>query len=345
MEQKRLLTVSPHVASRFTTRRIMIDVLIALTPAALFGIVQFGISALLTVLFSLFGAVAGEFFYNLLRKRKNTLSDCSALVTGLILGLNLPPAVPVYIPVMGGLFATMIVKMLFGGLGKNFANPAAAARVFLLLSFSSAMTWFLPPITYAGIGDFFSNFYLPTDVMTGATPLNGGTATLSQLFFGTVAGSVGETSVLALLIGGVYLIVRGVISWKVPVVTIFSTAAFLALFGVDIPSVLPQIMSGGLVLGAFFMATDYATSPNTVAGSLIYALGIGLFTALIRVFGSYPEGASLAILLMNLVTPLLDKYIIPKPFGGKKDVVLYVTWAIVGLITVAGIAVAIGGVL
>ena len=158
MEHRKLLTVSPHVASRFTTRGIMIDVLIALIPATLFGIVQFGISALLTVVFSLFGAVCGEFFYNLMRKRKSTLSDCSALVTGLILGLNLPPAVPIYIPVIGGLFATMIVKMLFGGLGKNFANPAAAARVFLLLSFSSAMTSFVPPIAYTKFGDFFSNF-------------------------------------------------------------------------------------------------------------------------------------------------------------------------------------------
>lgn len=325
---KLTVSSSPHVAKAHSTRSIMLDVCIALLPATIAAGIIFGLYTLVIIALSVATCVLTEFTYNKVMKREQSIGDLSCVVTGLLLGLNLPPVVPFYIPIVGGIFAIAVVKMLFGGLGKNFANPAITARIFLLLAWSGTMTAYAVPLDYSNgfFGEFFKYFsgiFGNVDGITSATPMyylkNGSPESVDilKLFLGNVGGSAGEVSCLALLLGGIYLIVKKVIDYRIPLVMIATVALFTLIFqGAEF--VLPAILGGGLILSAFFMATDYATTPNTVWGRVIFAFGCGLLTGIIRVFGNYPEGVSFSILFMNLVTPLLDKYIIPRPFGYVK---------------------------
>lgn len=316
---------SPHIKSSANTQRIMLDVIIALLPALLAAILVFGFYPLIVAVISIASAVFAEWFYNYLTKKPQTTGDLSAVVTGLLLALNLPPVVPLYIPVIGSIFAIMVVKMLFGGLGKNFANPAITARIFVVLAWTAALTTWVKPIDLSNGMSLFSYFGISDyDAVTGATPLavlkSEGTANLNLLnmFLGSTGGSAGEVSALALIIGGIYLIVRRVIDYKIPLIYILTVGLLTSLIELDITYFLPSILGGGLMLGAIFMATDYATSPNSFWGVIIYSLGLGIITVLIRKFSNMPEGVSFAILIMNIVTPLIDKYIYPRAFGKER---------------------------
>lgn len=333
-----LVSSSPHIASSRTTRNIMLDVIIALMPAVIAMVAVFGFYPLLNTLVCVGFCVLFEFLFNLIRKKEQTIGDLSAVVTGIILALNLPAVVPIYVPVVGALFAIVIAKMLFGGIGRNFANPAISARIFLLLAWTSVMTSFVAPLDWSSLADnnmFFSvsnvfNIKMP-DLVTSATPLahvkealelgtNPATGINAlDMFLGRIGGSAGEVSSLAILIGGVYLLIRKVIDWKIPLIYILSTVIFTAIFysntGYVGEYVWTYLLGGGLLFGAFFMATDYATSPKSPIAVIIYGIGLGLLTVIIRKFSSMSEGVSYAILLMNIATPLLDKIKV-RPFGG-----------------------------
>lgn len=307
-----LLNVSsnPHIRSQATTEKIMGLVALALLPAAGFGVLHFGMNALLLIVISVGTCVLTEYVYERLMHRKITISDLSAVVTGLLLALNLPPSAPWWIPVVGGVFAILVVKQLFGGLGQNFMNPALGARCFLLISFTGRMTNF----AYDGF--------------TGATPLAamkaGESVNLLDMFLGNTAGTIGEISVLAILVGAVILLLFGVIDLRIPGTYLGSFVIFLLLFGghgFDGQYLLGQLCGGGLMLGAFFMATDYVTTPITKNGQLIYGCILGILTGLFRVFGSAAEGVSYAIIFGNLLVPLIEKLTPPTAFGkgGKKD--------------------------
>lgn len=303
------ISVSPHIRKDISTQKIMRDVLIALLPACLFGIWHFGLAALRVIVASVTSCVVSEILFQFFTNRKVTVTDLSAAVTGVILALNLPATVPLWIPVLGGAFAIIIVKQLYGGLGQNFMNPALAARCFLLISFASIMT-----------------NYPAVDGVSGATPLAvlkaGGEVDLLQLFFGTHSGVIGETSVLAILIGAVYMLSRKVIFIRIPAIMTISAVLFTGLFywisTGDLPTwqyLLAQMMGGGLLLGAVFMATDYVTCPVTVPGKMVFALVVGILVALIRVFSGSAEGVSYAIIIGNMLSPLIEKLTMPKAFG------------------------------
>lgn len=304
------VSVSPHVRSQSTTKAIMRDVAIALLPIIAFGVYHFGVSALIVTAISVVTCVVSEALFELIAKKPITVFDYSAVVTGLILAINLPATVPWWIPVIGGVFAIVAVKMLFGGIGQNFMNPALAARCFLLISFTSIMN------------DF------SIDGVAGATPLatlkDGGTPDLTTLFLGLHGGCIGEVSALAILVGGLYLVVKKVISLRIPLTYILSTVAFIAVINaiagndLSVNYLLGELLSGGLLVGAFFMATDYVTSPITAKGQIIYGLFLGLMTALFRTLGSSAEGVSYAIIIGNLLVPIIEKITVPKPFGCEK---------------------------
>lgn len=304
---------SPHVRCKDTTQNLMLDVVIAMLPAAAFGVYRFGVYALVVILATVAACVASEYIWQKLMHKPITVNDCSAVVTGMILALNMPPEIPVWIPMLGGVFAIIVVKQLYGGLGQNFMNPALAARCFLLISF-------------AGLMNDFSSAAIGFDSLTGATPLAsvraGSGADLSALFLGLIPGTIGEVSTLALLIGGVYMIVKKVISPKIPLTYIGTFAVFVFLFGgFDISYTLNQICAGGLVFGAFFMATDYVTSPITPKGQVVYGVILGLITGVFRLWGASPEGVSYAIILSNLFVPMIERFTLPKAFGkeGKQS--------------------------
>ena len=309
---KYILSSSPHVRSVETTGRIMRDVLIALLPATVLGIVFFGLSALWVVLISVAAAVGTEALLQKLMKKKITVSDGSAAVTGLLLALNLPPSVPLYIPIIGSVFAIAIVKQCFGGLGHNFLNPALAARAFLVASWPTAMT----------------SWTMPADAVSAATPLAalkvagaGVPSPYIDMFLGNIGGCIGETSAIALIVGGLYLAARFVIDVRIPFVYIATVALFTWVAGPQgllTGDALYHILGGGLMIGAFFMATDYATSPMSGTGKMVFALGCGVLTSVIRLWGGFPEGVSYSILLMNLVVPLIDRAFTPKRFGGAR---------------------------
>lgn len=286
----------------------MRDVLIALAPAVIAGTILFGPRALLLVAVCVASSMVFEYAVRRLMKKENALFDLSAVVTGVLLALNLSSTTPIYMAVIGSFFAIVVVKQLFGGLGQNFANPALTARIMLLLSFTAEMTSFPAPFAWRGE---------VVDAVSVATPLDGGAnpAMLWQLFLGERAGSIGETSAIALLLGCAYLMLRGVISWRIPVVFI-GAEALLALIAGDDP--LRQILSGGLLLGAIFMATDYTTSPATKQGQIVFAIGCALVTFMIRQFASLPEGVSYSILFMNILTPHIDRLTASRPFGAAK---------------------------
>ena len=298
---------NPHVRSKDTTSRIMLYVVIALLPATLFGIFNFGFHALLLVLVTVLTTVLAEYIFDRGMKKNITIADFSAVVTGLLLALNLPPKAPLWIGVIGGAFAIIVVKMLFGGLGQNFMNPALGARCFLLISFTSIMT----------------NF--DCDAYTGATPLAaikaGEGVNVMDMVIGRTAGTIGETSTVAILIGAVFLLVMKVIDLKVPASYIVSFVVFILLFsgrGFDAEYIVSQLAGGGLMLGAFFMATDYVTRPITAKGQYLYGIFLGVMTGIFRLFGPSAEGVSYAIILGNLLVPLIENVTRPTAFGKKK---------------------------
>ncbi len=310
-DERQLLTISanPHIRGNASTRRIMADLLIALAPVTVAAVVLFGLRVLAVVAACVIGAVLSEFVFDKIVKKPNTVSDLSAAVTGLILALNLPSTIPLWEAVLGAIVAVVVTKCLFGGLGQNFANPALVGRIILFIAFTGDMK--------AAACTLSS---LRADLVTCATPLtqlNNGeavTATLKELLLGTHGGMLGETCALALLVGGIYLLCRRVITWHIPV-SIFATVALFALCCGRDP--LTELLSGGLILGAVFMATDYVTSPITPVGKLVYGVVIGLIVMFIRVFCAFPEGVSFAILLGNILTPYIEAATKVKPFGTK----------------------------
>ena len=295
-----IVAASPHVTTKNSTAVIMRDVLIALCPALLAGCVVFGLRALLVVAVTTAACVFFEWGFEKLCHKPSTISDLSAAVTGVLLAMNLPVSIPLWQAVFGALVAIVAVKGLFGGIGKNFANPAITARIVMFLAFSKTMTaWVFP------------------DAVSSATPLammaNGESVDYLTLLLGNHGGCLGETSALALLIGFAYLLIRGVISWHTPVCFVGTVFVMSLILGQD---AVGQILSGGLMLGAIFMATDYSTTPSTNLGRVLFGIGAGLLTVLIRFYGAYAEGVSFAILFMNILTPYLSKWTETKPFGG-----------------------------
>lgn len=296
------VSASPHVRSQDTTQSIMLDVAVAMLPAAAFGVFQFGAHALLVLAVTIFACVVSEYLFEKFLDKPVTIYDFSAVVTGMILALNMPANIPVWIPALGGVFAIVIVKQLYGGLGQNFMNPALAARCFLLISFAGRMSAFT------------------LDGWSGATPLavikEGRSVDLATMFIGKIPGTIGEVSVIALLIGAAYLVIRKVISLRIPATYILTVAVFAFIFGKqDFNYVLAHIFGGGLIFGAFFMATDYATSPITPVGQILFGILLGVLTGLFRLFGGSAEGVSYAIILGNLLVPLIEKATLPKAFG------------------------------
>ncbi len=313
---------SPHNRSKVKTDFIMGMVIVALLPATLFGIYNFGFRALMIICVSIATCVLTEYLFEKVCKRPNTIRDLSAIVTGLLLALNLPAGVSWWIPILGGVFAILVVKQLFGGLGQNFMNPALAARCFLLISFAGQMTDFSVP------KGAFGN--ISVDTVTGATPLalvkSGSSVDVASLFIGNVQGTIGETSALALLIGAVFLLCMKIIDLRIPLSYIGSFLVFIILFGghgFDPGFIGAELFGGGLMLGAWFMATDYVTTPITKKGQIVYGICLGCLTGLFRLFGGSAEGVSYAIIFSNLLVPIIEKYTMPVAFGitkgGKKS--------------------------
>lgn len=306
------VSANPHVRDKATTQNLMLTVILALLPTTVFGVVHFGMSALLNIIVTVATCVIAEYVWQKLMHKKIVVNDLSAALTGLLLALNLPPEAPVWLGIIGGIFAIIVVKQVFGGLGQNFMNPALGARCFLLLSFALPMTNFS-----------YSNF----DAVTQATPLAmlkaGETVNWFDLFVGNCAGTIGETSAVCLIIGGLFLIFKKVISPIIPCVYIGTFALFVVLFGghgLDVNFLLSHLFGGGLMLGAFFMATDYVTSPITKMGKVVFGIILGVLTGVFRLFGPGAEGVSYAIIFSNLLVPLIERWTVPTAFGkgGKK---------------------------
>lgn len=303
------LSVSPHIHSGRSTATIMRDVIIALLPTAIAGTVIFGLRSLLVIAVTVASAVLFEALFNIITKKQQTIGDFSAAVTGLLLALNLPAGIPIWQCVVGSAFAILLVKCIFGGIGCNLVNPAITARVFMLVAFGSMTVQSFPKIV---------------DTASSATPLaqmaeNGNAPALKDLLLGTTGGAIGETCAIALLVGFAYLLIRRVITWHIPVAFVGSVFVLSFLMeGFDVMRALALVLSGGLLIGAIFMATDYVTSPPTAAGKIIFGVGAGLLTFLIRYFGVYPEGVSFAILFMNILNPYIEKLTAHKVFGGKR---------------------------
>lgn len=313
--KKLVVSASPHLRTKDTTTRIMLDVIIALVPALIASVVLFGPRALAVVATTVISAVLSEYVSRKVMKRHNTIGDLSAVVTGLILAFNLPVSIPLWMAAVGSFFAIVVVKQFFGGIGQNFANPAIAARIVLLISFGQAMGNWTAPLSWK------------TDAVSTATPLAilGGESTealpsLIDMLLGIRGGCLGETCSLALIVGGIYLIARKVISWKIPVAYIGTVAVIMLIAGkFDLEFLAYQLMGGGLLLGAFFMATDYSTSPIKSNAKIVFGVGCGLLTCVIRLFAALPEGVSFAILIMNLLVPHIETLMAPKPFGTVKE--------------------------
>ena len=321
MEKKLIVSSSPHVRSNEDTSYIMKQVIIALMPAALAGVYFFRLNAISVMFFCILGTVGSEFLYQKITKEESTIGDFSAVVTGLLLAFNVPASLPWWMCLAGGAFAIIVIKMVFGGIGNNFINPALGARAFLLASFPVAMTaWTNPGVNWIG-----SNL----DAVTTATPLSflkvgaGGVTDLTanginmtDMIVGNIGGCIGETSAILIVLGGVYLIYKGIIDYTIPafyIGTVFILTFILGGFSFDFA--LYELFAGGLMLGGFFMLTDYTTSPMTKKGQIIYALLAGIITSVIRLYGGYPEGVSYSILLANVATPLIDKYVSNRVFG------------------------------
>ena len=304
MDKKLKVSSNPHVRDGMSTRGIMLAVIIALMPATIFGVINFGYHALLVILVSIGFSVLSEFVMCKILKKPVSVGDCSAIVTGLLLALNLPSTFPLWMTAIGACFAIVVVKMLFGGLGQNFMNPALGARCFLVISFAKYMTNFT------------------TDVYTGATPLAivkaGGEVNIFDMVIGRTAGTIGETSMIVIVLGACFLIALGIIDLKIPGSYIVTFVIFILLFskrGFDLNYICAQLAGGGLMLGAFFMATDYVTRPITKKGQYLFGILLGILTGVFRIFGPGAEGVSFAIILGNLLVPLIEKITLPKAFG------------------------------
>lgn len=315
MDKKFIVSSSPHLRSGASTQKIMLDVIIALLPAAVASCIIFGLSALLVIAVCVFSCVVSEYICRKVMKRPNTIGDLSAVVTGILLAFNLPADINLFIAAFGGIVAIVVVKQMFGGIGQNFVNPALTARIVLMSSFPANMsgTGWIAPFWYK----------INPDAITSATPLGllaEGNAeqipSYLDMFLGARSGCLGETCALALILGGIYLIARKVISPIIPVCYIGTCAVFSLLCGRD---VLLDLLAGGLFLGAIFMSTDYTTSPIHYKGKIIFGIGCGLLTMLIRVFGALPEGVSFSIILMNILVPLIERVTRPKPFGKEPE--------------------------
>ena len=310
METNLILSSSPHIHTRDSSRRIMLDVIIALLPAAIAGIIIFGAKALGVIAACVITAVVSEALFNLIVHKQQTVGDFSAVVTGLLLALNLSTNVAIWQCVVGTVFAIVVVKCLFGGIGKNFANPAITGRVFMLLAFSSVAGGAKPAVV---------------ELVSSATPLEllaqgaEDAPGLMELFLGLHGGAIGETCCLALLLGFAWLLFRRVIKWHVPVIFIGTVFVLYLVFTGSFQMALAEILAGGLFIGAIFMATDYVTSPITLKGKMVFALGCGLVTFIIRYFCAYPEGVSFSILAMNILTPYIEKFTGNTPLGGSKN--------------------------
>ena len=310
METNLILSSSPHIHTRDSSRRIMLDVIIALLPAAIAGVIIFGAKALGVIAACVITAVVSEALFNLVVHKQQTVGDLSAVVTGLLLALNLSTNVAIWQCVVGTAFAIVVVKCLFGGLGKNFANPAITGRVFMLLAFSTVAGGAKPAVV---------------ELVSSATPLellaqgSENAPGLMELFLGLHGGAIGETCCLALLIGFAWLLFRRVIKWHVPVIFIGTVFVLYLVFTGSFQMALAEILAGGLFIGAIFMATDYVTSPITLKGKMVFALGCGLVTFIIRYFCAYPEGVSFSILAMNILTPYIEKFTANTPLGGSKN--------------------------
>ena len=313
MSEKYQVSSAPHVRAKDSTSRVMLYVIIALLPASLFGIFNFGYKALVLILVTIASCLASEWIFDKIVHKKNSLPDLSAVVTGLLLALNLPAGLPWWEAVIGSVFAIVIVKMLFGGLGQNFMNPALGGRCFLLIAFAADMT------------NFSSAKF---EAYSGATPLgmirNEGLSSVNimDMLTGKIPGTIGETSVIAILIGAIFLILMGVIDLKIPASYIITFAVFMFIFGADrfnTTYVVAELCGGGLMLGAFFMATDYVTSPITPMGQILFGICCGLLTGIFRCFGANAEGVSFAIILSNLLVPLIEKMTVPNAFGIVKE--------------------------
>ncbi|MCI7087873.1 MAG: RnfABCDGE type electron transport complex subunit D [Lachnobacterium sp.] len=313
MSEKYQVSSAPHVRAKDSTSRVMLYVIIALLPASLFGIFNFGYKALVLILVTIASCLASEWIFDKIVHKKNSLPDLSAVVTGLLLALNLPAGLPWWEAVIGSVFAIVIVKMLFGGLGQNFMNPALGGRCFLLIAFAADMT------------NFSSAKF---EAYSGATPLgmirNEGLSSVNvmDMLTGKIPGTIGETSVIAILIGAIFLILMGVIDLKIPASYIITFAVFMFIFGADrfnTTYVVAELCGGGLMLGAFFMATDYVTSPITPMGQILFGICCGLLTGIFRCFGANAEGVSFAIILSNLLVPLIEKITVPNAFGIVKE--------------------------
>lgn len=329
MKNRLNVSASPHIRSKVTTAVLMRDVVIALAPASAFGVYMFGLRALVILVLSMTSCVLSEFLYKRFMKKGSDGYECSALLTGLLLGMNLSVNVPLWIPILGGIFAIIVVKQLFGGLGQNFMNPALAARCFLLISCAKPMASFgVDKVEGGNALDLIYHGAAGVDGLSGATPLaairSGEEVSLLKMFFGFTGGTIGETSAFLLLLGGIYLLARRVISIRIPAAYILSFAAFMTLFsgkGFDFEYLLMEICGGGLMLGAFFMATDYVTSPITPMGKIVFGIFLGFLTTVFRVYGGSAEGVSYAIITGNILVPLIEKVTMPKSFGkgGKKN--------------------------
>ena len=303
---KDLLNISnsPHIKDEINTSTIMLDVIIALLPATIFGVYRFGIYSFIIILTCIMTCMLSEYFFNKATNRPNSLHDLSAVVTGLLLALNMPPRIELYIPILGSIFAIVVAKMLYGGLGQNFVNPALAGRAFLTISFAGYM----------------NNFSY--DAVTGPTPLyivkQGMETNIPNLFLGLVQGTIGEVSALALLIGAIYLLIKRIIDFRIPLFYFVSFLLFIIIFsgrGADLNYILAQIFGGGLFLGMFFMATDYVTSPVTKFGKVLFGIFLGIMTGIFRIYGKNAEGVSFSILIGNLLVPFIESITIPKAFG------------------------------
>ena len=315
MEHKFLAGSSPHLTGNKSTSGIMRDVTIALMPGAAASIYFFGIKALLVILVTVLSCLISEYASNRIMKKPLSVNDYSAAVTGLLLAFNLPPSIPLWVAAIGGVFAIVIVKQLFGGLGHNFINPALAARAFLMASWPVAMT------TWTNPGADAVSSATPLAFIKKGTEAIGVQPSFMDLFTGNIGGCIGETSAIVLLIGAAYLVFKKVITLEIPLAFIGTLGVMVWILGGDgifSGDFIYHIFAGGLILGAFFMATDYTTSPATFKGRIIMGMGCGLLTAIIRLYGGYPEGVSYSILLMNLAVPLIDRYTIPVSFGGEK---------------------------
>lgn len=309
MELKLNVQSSPHVRDSISTSTIMLDVIIAMLPATVWGILKFGMHAAIVVVVSVLAAVFSETLFNFIIKKPNTISDLSCVVTGLIVGLNMPPEVPYFVPIVGSVFAIVIVKMLFGGLGQNFMNPALAGRCFCLISFAGFMNSYTSRMS--------------VDAYTSATPLillkNGHEVNLLDMLFGNIPGTIGEVSAICLLLGAIYLAIKKIIDLRIPLVYILTFVIFIMIFDkgktTNVNYILGEVLGGGLIFGAFYMATDYVTSPITPLGKIIYGILLGVLTGIFRLFGKSGESVSYVILISNLLVPMIESFTAPTAFG------------------------------